>query len=158
MNCLNSTEIQEYIDKEVDAEIYTAISRHLDSCDKCTRSYVELLSDIRMISESLDTLSLKPVNIPPIDQFIEKNSHKYRGLSILLKVAAVTLILIASYILIHNYSKQTDQVAPDEWMAYEYELMRDYDPNVQWHNNQMFVTIRNTANEIEILLIIDNKE
>lgn len=158
MNCLNNIELQKYIDNELDANTRAAMSNHLDFCKKCTESHMELLKGIQLINESLDVLFSEPGPIPPVDQYLRKSVPKTKtpSMKILLKIAAAVLVLAVSFSVIHYYSQQHTEIPKNECIVYE--LMSDYDPNEQWHNNQMLVTISNANNEIEFSFIMDNND
>lgn len=156
MNCLSEIDHQRYIDKEMDDNSLVAISKHLESCEKCMKVYLDILDEIRFVNESLSVLSVDPKDIPPVDQFVSKTKTQKKSvtISMFIKLAAAILILGLSFTVVWDYFQKP--VIENYNDKIVYDIMEDYDPNEQWHDNQMIVTISNPDNIVELTLIMDN--
>ncbi len=156
MNCLNNIELQSYIDNELDIITTKNVQSHIESCNKCSEQYDELLEDIRNINESISEIEIPSFNIPPIDNLVknQQSTTKTHRLSTLVKFAAAIVFLIVSFSVVNNYYKHSGKSIENELIIYE--LANDSDPNEQWHNSEFVVTLSSANDEIILSVIMDN--
>ncbi len=156
MNCLNRIKIQEYIDNEINVTMRDLISTHLDSCEKCNKLYLESLDDIRFINESLLVFKTEPEYHLSFEEYaVSQRKHFLKTPIFLRTIAAILLIFISTSIAL-LYFQQPKINSENEMMVYS--LMDDFDPNKQWHDSQMLLTITNEKNEIVFSFIMDNND
>ncbi len=157
MNCLNNIELQKYIDNEFDEPTIKAISKHIQQCNKCENEYKLLLADISDLKESLSILKVEKIEIPPIENFYQNENRKTKiaFLPRLLKIAAIVLFIAVSFSMARYFINQPQEFSQNELTIHS--LMIDTDPNQQWHNNEMIITICNANNELVTSMLMDNK-
>lgn len=156
MNCLNSTDIQKYIDNEMGVAERALVSAHLNSCQECKKLHFDLLEDIRLIDEALEVFKTEPEHIPPIEEYTTAQKEAIFRMPMFLKVSAAILFIAISTSVFLTYFQQPEIINQNE-MIY-YSLMNDSDPNEQWHDNQMLITISNDKNEIVFSFLMDNND
>lgn len=156
MNCLNRNEIQEYIDNEIRDSESMLVSDHINSCAGCKKQYLELLEDIKFIKETLDVFEIEPKYIPSIENYMYTQKTKRYGIPIFLKTAAAILIIAISISISLTYFQQPEKFTENEMMFNNF--MNSSDPNEQWRDNQMLITISNDKNEIVFSFLMDNKD
>ena len=156
MNCLNRTEIQEYIDNEMSDAKRIDIFSHFDSCKECNKMHLELLDDIRLIDEAMEVFKIEPEHIPPIERYTSAKKTMVFRMPIFMKITAAILLIVISTSIIVTYFQQPEIISENEMMVYSF--MNDSDPNEQWHDNQMLLTISNDKNEIVFSFLMDNNE
>lgn len=156
MNCLSSTEIQKYIDNEMSDSENMLVSNHINSCAGCKKQYLELLEDIKLVKETLDILKTEPQDIPSIENYMYTQKTVRFGIPMLLKTAAAILLFAISISISLTYFQQPEKFTENEIMFNNF--MNDSDPNEQWHDNQMLITISNDKNEIVFSFLMDNND
>jgi predicted anti-sigma-YlaC factor YlaD len=154
MNCLSREEIQEYVDMEMDALKRISVIKHLNSCEECGKLHKEQLDDIRFISESLNILEISPDEIPSIEKYV-KNRLKHRFvISDILKAVAAIFVITISVSLSIIYFGSSENKPNNDWMV---NNVNEYsDPNKQWHDNQMIITLLDNNNELVLSFNMDN--
>ncbi|TAL60088.1 MAG: hypothetical protein EPN88_16395 [Bacteroidetes bacterium] len=146
MKCLNRIEIQEFIDKEVDAAIEIEIQSHLKNCEQCTSLYLQaneardvinnLLSQVKFTNE---TNSIPEFKIP-----ISKNKKNisYRFIAV---VAAASLI---GFIFLFRFDRKpvTEKIPEAEIIMYEY--LNGQDLNKLWHDKSQILIIQDEKGNV----------
>lgn len=154
MNCLKSSEIQEYIDGFHGEADHSKVMKHLENCSYCSTVYYEMLDDVKSIRTFLDTLAIEPQIIPSIDTF-KPTRYKQIKQSLVLKVAAAFLfILFTVFMLIPR--EEAKNVTENEWVVNN--MLNASDPNQQIHEHQMLITITNSDDEIVHYLLLSNND
>ncbi len=156
MNCLSSSKIQEYIDDEMGVAERALVSVHFNSCQECKKLHFDLLEDIRLIDEALEVFKTEPEQIPPIEEYTDAQKETVFRIPMFLKVSVAVLFIAISISVILTYLQQPEKISENE-MIY-YSLMNDSDPNEQWHDNQMLLTVTNKDNEILFSFVMDNND
>jgi len=156
MNCLSNNKIQEYIDNELDASELSLVSNHINSCEECKKLHFELLADISFVNDALSVFKTEPKNIPSIEKYSDIKKVSVFRMPIFLKVSAAVLFIAISISIILAYYQKPEIINENEMMYYS--LMNDSDPNEQWHDNQMLITISNKKNEIVFSFLMDNND
>jgi len=154
MNCLSSSKIQEYIDNELDPSGLSLVSNHINSCEECKKLHLELTDDIKFVKITLSVFNTEPNIIPPIEKYSHIKKISVFRMPIFLKASAAVLFIAISISIILTYYQKPEIINENEMMYYS--LMNDSDPNEQWHDNQMLITISNDKNEIVFSFLMDN--
>lgn len=156
MNCLIRSEIQEYIDKTLSVAKDNYVSNHISNCNVCRKEYHEMIDDLELVHKSLGTLVVKPKQIPSIETYINsKRTNPVNVPFVLRMAAALFFILITLIIGISNYH-QPKRITEEEWIVNNFLIGTD--PNKQWHENQMIITITNSENELVHSFVLDNND
>ncbi len=154
MNCLNRGEMQEYLDNELNVAEHTLVSTHINSCQECKKLHLELLEDIRFVNEALEVFKTEPEHIPTIVKYNSTKKTSVLRMPMFLRITAAILLIAISTSIIVTYFQQPEIISENEMMVYS--LLNDSDPNEQWHDNQMILTITNDKNEIVFSFLMDN--
>lgn len=156
MNCLKRSEIQEYIDKTLSFTKEAYVLNHIDNCKVCREEYHEMIDDLELVHRSLGTLDIKPEQLPSIETYIDsKRTNSVRVPFVLKMAAALLFVLLTIVIGISDYH-QPERIAEKEWMLNNFLIGTD--PNKQWHENQMIITITNSENELVHSFVLDNND
>ncbi|MFK5856183.1 MAG: zf-HC2 domain-containing protein [Bacteroidota bacterium] len=156
MNCLNRTEMQEYVDNEMSGAKRRGVSSHFDSCKECNKIHLELLDDIRLIKGAMEAFKIETEHIPPIERYTSAKKTMVFKMPLFMKITAAILLIVISTSVVVTYFQQPEIICENEMMVYSF--MNDSDPNEQWHDNQMLLTISNDKNEIVFSFLMDNNE
>lgn len=156
MNCLTREETQKYIDNELSADMHNCISNHITSCEICKALHFEVLEDIKQLHKYLQVFQVDAEPIPPAENIINAQKTSVFTAPVFLKsIAAIILILVTLSISI-SYFDKPDRITESEWIVNN--LLNDNDPNKQWNDNQILITITNSSDELVLSLALDNND
>ncbi len=156
MNCLTREETQKYIDNELSADMHNCISNHIKSCDICKGLHSEVLKDVKQLHKYLQVFQVDTESIPPVENIINAQKTSVFTTPVFIKsIAAIILILVTLSILIPYFDKP-DRITESEWIVNN--LLNDNDPNKQWNDNQILITITNSSDELVLSFALDNSD
>ena len=150
MKCLNRTEIQEFLDKEIESSLMARISDHIEKCETCSSLYAKAIEDRALINKILgdetDEKILIPEFRPPVPD--KKSNILYRAIPLL---AAVVIVVIFLF----RYEKEpvTEKIPDAEILMYEFYEGKDL--NKLWHEKTELLIIQDEKGNV-IQSIITN--
>jgi len=156
MNCLNKAKIQEYIDNELGDAEHTLITSHLNSCQECKKLHLELLEDIRLIDAALGIFKIEPRHIPTTEIYTSHQKKAVFRIPVFIKATAAILLIVISISFILSQYHKSENIEAAKIVVNSF--INDTDPNEQWHDNQILLTISNDKNEILFSFIMDSDD
>lgn len=146
MNCLSETEIQQYIDHELNTDKWDEVEHHLKLCSACQDIYNQAKESKSQLFAFLDeyiALDL-PREIPVFRISQKKKSIKKHIL--ITSIAATILLFIGIGIRINNQKSSQKQL--DNITKATYEITRNADLNKMVHNKQIIVVTTDPAGRV----------
>jgi hypothetical protein len=146
MNCLTESELQSYLDKEMDDLKHQHTENHLKTCAECMAAFKRLKENKANVFSLLDELNRfeKPVSIP----VFEPANSKLRKLPIFkIAVIAASLLLLIGF----GFILQKQKVIQNQNLNIvkaSLEMTRNADPNQMYHSRQMTVVITDASGNV----------
>lgn len=146
MNCLNETEIQQYLDHELTGDRLWEAELHLKQCSSCRGMYKQAQESKSQIFDFLDEYASfdTPQEIPVFNIATKKISLK--NYILITSIAASILLFIGIGIRINNQKNMQKQMNNITKAAYE--ITRNTDLNKMVQNKQIIVVTTNPSGEV----------
>jgi len=153
MKCLSRTEIQEFLDKELEPSFMAEISDHIEKCKNCSSLYRQAVDDKALINRLLVDDKSMDKN-PPIPEFIPPVLYKKkRSIFRLIPVAVAASII--GFILLFKPGKNTVSGNIPEAEMLMYEFYDGKDLNKMWHEKSQIIILQDEQGNV-IQSIITN--
>jgi hypothetical protein len=151
MKCLNRTEIQEFLDKEVEPSLMARISDHIEKCETCAMLYTSAVKDRELINKFLGNDTDEKISIP---EFRQPKSARRRNLfyRTIPLIAAVTIIAVV-LLLRSDRQPVTEKIPEAEIIINEFYEGKDL--NKLWHDKTQLLIIQDDKGNV-IQSIITN--
>jgi hypothetical protein len=151
MNCLSRTEIQEFIDKELEPSNIERIFDHIEKCESCKSLYLQAVDDKAMLNSFLDH-EKSEIDDLPVPDFRYPESTRKRKLflgGIILLAAAITIGFI---LLLHNDRRPIYGKIPEAEILMQ-EFYDGQDLNKMWHEKSQIIILQDDkGNVIESII------
>ncbi|NVO21069.1 MAG: zf-HC2 domain-containing protein [Bacteroidetes bacterium] len=147
MNCLNESDLQSFLDRELELQLAEEIELHLAVCPACHERFLILKANQTEIFSMLDEVATNdlPFEIPPFQ--VKQRNSKTKRLIFTCSLAASLLILIGiGGICLNNQKKDQKQI--ENISRAKYDITRNTDPNQMLHKNQIIVVVTDASGEV----------
>jgi hypothetical protein len=153
MKCLSRTEIQEFIDKELEPSFMAEISDHIEKCENCSSLYRQAVDDKTMINrllgnnESMDKNLSIPEFIPPVLYKKKKNIFRL--------IPYVVAASVIGFIFLFRPARVpvSEKIPEAEMLMYEFYDGKDL--NRMWHEKSQIIILQDEKGNV-IQSIITN--
>jgi hypothetical protein len=146
MKCLNRTEMQEFIDKEVGKNIESEVMLHLEHCKECSLLYREAAEDKVLVNNFLNQAEYlnEGETVPEFKRpaIIKRKSISTR---LILDLAAASLI---GLIIFFNYGRKQELVKMPEADLIMYEFLDGKDLNKLWHDKSQILILQDEQGNV----------
>jgi hypothetical protein len=151
MKCLSRTEIQEFLDKEIEPSLMARISDHIEKCKNCSMIYQQAIEDKGMIGKLLNSCIDENISIPEFrpPEHNRKRNIFYRVIPVM---AAAVLI---GFIFLFRFDREsvTERIPQAEILLFEFYDGKDL--NKMWHDKTQILIIQDEKGNV-IQSIITN--
>jgi hypothetical protein len=146
MNCLSRTEIQEFLDKELEPSYMARISDHIDKCETCKSLYQQAVDDKAMLKSFLDHEKNEIDGLPvPEFRYPETSRNKTLFLSGIILLAAA--ILTGFILLLHYDRRPTYEKIPEAEILMQ-EFYDGKDLNKMWHEKSQIIILQDEKGNV----------
>lgn len=151
MKCLNRTEIQEFLDKEVEPSLMARISDHIEKCKTCEMLYTSAVKDRELINKFLGDDTDEENSIPKFRPPVSDRGREkiYRVIPVLVAVTVIYFIFLFRF----NRKPVTEKIPEAEMLIYEFYEGKDL--NKLWHEKTQLLIIQDEKGNV-IQSIITN--
>jgi hypothetical protein len=151
MNCLSRTEIQEFLDKELDPSQMVRISDHMEKCENCKSLYLHAVADKEMLNSFLNH-GKNEIDDLSIPEFRYPKSSWQKTL-ILSLIISLTAAIFTGFILLLHYDRRSKSEKIPEAEILMQEFYDGQDLNKLWHEkSQIFILEDEKGNVIESII------
>ncbi|MCJ7448293.1 MAG: hypothetical protein MUO72_11415 [Bacteroidales bacterium] len=136
MKCLSRTEIQEFLDKEIEPSLMAEISDHIEKCENCSMIYQLAVEDKEMIGKLLDSSVDENISIPEFRPPVHgrKRNIFYRAIPVMVAAAFIGFIFLFRI----DREPVMERIPEAEMLMYEF--LDGKDLNKLWHDkSQIFI-------------------
>jgi hypothetical protein len=150
MKCLSRTEIQGYLDKELETSVMEEILVHLGKCEACSKLYGQAAADKVLVGKlmgqgnNLDETKTFPEFIPPV--LYKKRINFYRFIPYLVAASIIFLFRTDKTPVMQNFP---------EAEILMYEFFEGQDLNRLWHEKSQIIILQDENGNV-IQSIITN--
>jgi hypothetical protein len=151
MKCLSRTEIQEFVDKELEPSVMARASDHIEKCETCKALFQQAADDNTMLTSFIDQ-DKDVFNDHPIPEFRVPESSQRKTLLLKGIVILAAAILTGFFLLLHFERRPTSEKIPEaEILMHEFYDGKDL--NKMWHDkSQIFILQDEKGNIIEPII------
>lgn len=153
MKCLSRTEIQEYLDKELEISQMKEISVHLGKCETCSKLYGQAVADKDLICKVTGQKDSYYKTIP-VPEFVPPVLYKKRLAFFRLIPYLVAASIIGVIFLFRSGKTPVMQNIPEAEILL-YEFYDGQDLNKMWHDNSQIIILQDEKGNV-IQSIITN--
>ena len=153
MKCLSRIEIQEYLDKELEPGMMTAISGHIGECEACSKLFIQAAADKAMVGKligqgnNIEEPVAIPEFVPPV--LYKKRTTFYRFIPYLVAASLIGMILLFRT----DMAPNTEPLPEAEILINEFYEGKDL--NKMWHENSQIIILQDEKGNV-IQSIITN--
>jgi hypothetical protein len=146
MKCLSRTEIQKYLDKELEPSVMEEISVHLEKCVACSKLLMQAAADKTLIGKfigqgnNLDETAPIPEFVPPV--LYKKKITFYGIIPYLVAASLIGLILIFRT----GKAPATEPLPEAEILLYEFYDGKDL--NKMWHEKSQIIILQDEKGNV----------
>jgi hypothetical protein len=151
MNCLSRTEIQEFLDKEIEPSQMAGISDHIEKCEICKSLYLKAVADKAMLNSFLDH-EKSDIDDLQVPAFRYPKSSRKRKLLLRSIVMLAAAILTGLILLLHYDRRPTYEKIPEAEILMQ-EFYDGQDLNKMWHEKSQIIILQDDkGNVIESII------
>ena len=151
MKCLNRTEIQEFLDKEVEPSLIARMSDHIQKCENCSMIFRKALEDKEMIGKLLDSNIDENISIPEFRPPANSRGRNifYRAIPVMAAAALIVFIFLFRF----DRESVTERIPQAEILLFEFYDGKDL--NKMWHEKSQIIILQDEKGNV-IQSIITN--
>lgn len=146
MNCLNETDLQKYLDRELPDEILMNTEKHLGSCPICDKHFrIAMETQLQVIHFLNEIQSGEPPIVIP-DFQINRRKPVIKKILVIASIAASILFIIGIGSRINNQKSTRKQL--ENITKARYEITRNTDPNKMLHQKQIIMVVTDASGNV----------
>jgi len=144
MKCLSRTEIQEFLDREIEPSLMAGISDHIEKCDYCSMLYQQAVEDKEMIGRLLDDGVDENISIPGFRRpaHTRKRNIFYRAIPVMAAAAIICLIFLFR----SDREPVMERIPEAEILMHEFYEGKDL--NKLWHEKSQIIILQDENGNI----------
>jgi hypothetical protein len=151
MKCLSRTEIQEFLDKELEPSVMARVSDHIEKCETCKMLFQQAVDDKAMLTSFIDQDKKEFDNLPVPEFRVPASSGKKKLL--LRRIGILVAAILTGFILLLHYDRRpvSEKIPEAEILMQEFYDGKDL--NKMWHDKSQILIIQDEkGNVIESMI------